>query len=147
MITLDDIKTTQNKLAAMIAKFEQQPVFPITLQPPQLNDGERYVGAIVSACGKIKKHIILLPGDAPDADWDTQMKWAASIGGELPDRVEGALLFATLKDEFKPDAYWTRERPADAGWAWYQNFNHGSQSNYGVDYKLRARAVRSIPIQ
>lgn len=146
MISLEDIKTTQDKLAAMIAAYEKQPAFPITIQQPRLNDGERYVGTIVSADGR-RYSLILLPGDSKDAAWEKQMEWAASIGGELPDRVEGALLFATMKDEFKPEAYWTRERPADAGWAWYQTFFNGLQHYDNVDGKLRARALRREPIE
>lgn len=147
MITLEDIKATQGRLAAMIAAFEKQPAFPITIQAPQLNDGERYVGTIVSVGGAHRYSLILLPGDAAGATWEEQVKWAESIGGELPDRVEGALLFSIMKDEFKPEAYWTRERPADAGWAWFQGFSNGIQGNTNVYNKLRARAVRREPIE
>lgn len=120
--------------------------YPITIQFPQLNPGEKFVGVIVSADGKYRHALILLPGEAEPNNWQAQMEWAASIGGELPDRVESALLFATLRDEFKPEWYWTNEQlAANSGFAWVQHFGNGSQ-----DYDLksnfdRARAVRREP--
>jgi hypothetical protein len=147
-ITLDDIKATQAKLATMIAAFERQSAFPVTIAPPDLEDGEVWLGAIVSADGRKREHVILLPGDSDPKRWKEQMAWAESLGGELPDRVEGALLFATLKDEFREEAYWTREQHAvDSDYAWCQNFGDGNQYSSGTDYKLRARAVRRVPIE
>ena len=67
---------------------------------PKLNNGETYVGAIINPDGT-GHHIILLDGDNDDADWNTQMEWAKSIGGDLPDRIEQSMLFAHLKDRFK----------------------------------------------
>lgn len=142
MITLEDMKFMRDKLAVMIAACEQPPVSLVTIPQPHLNAGERYVGTIVSADDSCCYSLILLPDAAEPADWETQMKWAESIGGELPDRVEGAFLFSTMKDEFRREVYWTRERPADAGWAWYQCFEFGGQDGLNVRSKLRARAVR-----
>ncbi|MBS1198123.1 MAG: hypothetical protein H6R18_1908 [Proteobacteria bacterium] len=55
-ITLEAIKTEQNKIAQMIATLEAQAklesAFPITIEMPTLNAGERYVGAIISADGR-----------------------------------------------------------------------------------------------
>jgi len=114
---------------------------------PELNEGEVYVGLIVSADGTKNHHIILLPSDI-EANWQKATKWAASIGGELPDRVESALLFATLKSEFKNDWYWTREQHASySDCAWMQYFGYGSQYDYHKGYGYRARAVRRLAIQ
>jgi len=121
--------------------------FPVALTMPVLADGERYVGTIVSADGAKHHHVILLPDAAKDLSWQAAMDWAASVGGELPDRVEGALLFATLKSEFVEDWYWTRETAAwHDGWAWYQYFYRGYQYRDPKDVQLRARAVRRLPI-
>lgn len=110
-------------------------------------DDERYIGTIISADGSRNHHLILLPGDADEANWETQMNWAKNIGGELPDRVESALLFATMKDEFKADWYWTREPHAsDASYAWYQLFGNGIQTYGRAASTRRARAVRRLPI-
>ena len=112
--------------------------------PPALADGEVYVGLIVA--GTRREHIILLPGET-EAKWADAMKWAESIGGELPDRVESALLFATLKDQFKPVWHWTREQHAShSGFAWVQSFSYGGQYHGRKDFPCRARAVRRSPI-
>jgi hypothetical protein len=119
---------------------------PVT--PPLLNDGEIYVGAIISADVSKNHHIILLPGESDDVEWEDAMEWAASIGGELPDRCESALLFATMKeDEFKPEWYWLREHHATiSSLAWCQIFSCGSQDVSNESNELRARAVRRVEI-
>ncbi len=92
--------------------------------PPDLNPGETYIGFIGQADGNYYD-VILLPGDNDDADWDAQMAWAAGQGGDLPDRVEQAMLFKHFKDQFQADWYWSSETHAeDAGYAWYQNFGY-----------------------
>lgn len=121
--------------------------YPITIQLPQLNPGEKFAGVIVSADGKYRHALILLPGEAEPANWQAQMDWAKSIGGDLPDRVESALLFATLHDEFKQEWYWTNEQhAADSDCACMQDFGNGSQDYNPKSYYYRARAVRRSPI-
>jgi len=116
------------------------------IKPPILNEGERYIGAIVSAEG-IVTQIILLPGTTK-ADWPAAKNWAASLGGDLPTRVEQALLFATAQEEFEPTYYWSNEQHASySDYAWYQNFDNGYQSTDDTYNKLRARAVRRLIIQ
>lgn len=150
-ITLEAIKAEQTRIAAMIAEFEKQPAalaFPISIQFPTLAEGEKFVGVIISADGSRKHAVILLPGEADPADWKKQLKWAESIGGELPGRVESALLFAAMKNEFKEEWYWTREQHAAySDYAWLQGFAYGSQYDYDTDGKFRARAVRRLAIQ
>jgi hypothetical protein len=102
---------------------------------PKLNHGEIYVGRIND------EHIILLPGDNDDADWQTQKEWAASIGGDLPTRLEQSLLWQNFRDQFQKDWHWSNEA-SEAGWAWCQDFYHGDQSCTRQHYQLRARAVR-----
>ena len=146
-ITLDAIKSEQSKIAAMIAAFEQQPSFPISVSFPPLNEGEKFVGVVISAAGSRRHYLILLPGAKNDVDWQRSMEWAQSIGGELPDRVESALLFATMKDEFEPEWYWTREQHASvSGFAWGQGFDYGGQISDGKSFQGRARAVRRLPL-
>ncbi|MDD3884529.1 MAG: hypothetical protein PHW66_06290 [Gallionella sp.] len=112
----------------------------------ELNEGEIYVGAIIGPDGN-GNHIILLPGDNDDADWKTQMEWAKSIGGDLPDRVELALLYKRHPEQFKKDAYWSNEEHASASdYAWYQYFFNGYQYCSSKDIMLRARAVRRLVI-
>ena len=151
MITLEAIKEQHNKVIEMIAAFEANAklsaAYPLTINFPQLNAGERYVGSIISANGEKREHIILLPGEIEAATWQDAMDFAAANGGELPDRVESALLFATMKDEFKPEWYWTREQSAnDDAYAWMQLFYYGNQVSYRKSSQYRARAVRRVSI-
>lgn len=114
---------------------------------PPLAEGETYIGAIGDASGSVH-HVILLPGDNDDSDWQAAMDWAKSIGGDLPDRVEQAMLFAGFRDQFKKDWYWsnTTVDGYDA-YAWCQHFSHGYQStNLKGSHYCRARAVRRLPI-
>ena len=117
------------------------------IELPALAEGETYVGAIVSACGTYSHHTILLPGDHDDSTWQAAMKWAADLGGDLPNRIEQALLFATLKDQFKQDWYWSNtQHGAYSACAWCQDFDYGRQLSSNTNYTLRARAVRRLPI-
>jgi hypothetical protein len=71
---------------------------------PQLNEGEIYAGAIINPDGT-GHHVILLEGDNDDADWQTQMDWAKSLGCDLPDRIEQAMLYKHYSAQFQPDWY------------------------------------------
>jgi hypothetical protein len=110
-----------------------------------LKEGEKYGGLLLNKNGEPDEHIILLPGDNDAADWNTQMDWAASIGGKLPTRRMQALLVANLPEEFKPDWYWSGEQ-RESGSAWCQGFDDGYQGWSLTDCKCRARAVRSVAI-
>jgi len=113
---------------------------------PPLAEGETYIGSIGDATGNVH-HIIMLPGDNDDADWDAQMEWAKSIGGDLPSRIEQAMLWASHRDQFKKDWYWSNElHHDDDASAWFQIFDYGSQGTYYRYDSLRARAVRRLPI-
>jgi hypothetical protein len=116
------------------------------IQIPPLAEGEIYVGSIGDAQGNLH-HVILLPGDNDDATWSAQMAWAESIGGDLPTRIELAMLWANRRDQFKKDLYWSNEtHHSESGWAWYQFFFNGYQDDYHLYHELRARAVRRLPI-
>ncbi|MCW3543083.1 DUF1566 domain-containing protein [Burkholderia cenocepacia] len=121
---------------------------PTAVSIPQLAEGEIYVGIVTNTAGE-RHHVVLLPGDNDDATWQAQMEWAKSIGGDLPTRVEMLFLLENHRDEFERDAYWTCQQDTDpgyAGWAWCQTFSYGSQSYDAQYYRLRARAVRRLPI-
>ena len=113
---------------------------------PELAEGETYVGCIGDALGNLY-HIILLPGDNNDATHEAQLEWAKSIGGDLPSRIEQAMLWANHRDQFKKDWYWSNEtHHSESGWVWSQCFYRGRQSScYRFD-EIRARAVRRVPI-
>ena len=113
---------------------------------PELSEGEIYIGAIGDADGNLY-HVILLPGDNNDATHKSQLEWAKSIGGDLPIRIEQAMLWANHRDQFKKDWYWSNEtHHAASGWAWFQLFRYGGRYSSYRSLELRARAVRRLPI-
>ena len=107
--------------------------------------GGIYAGIIRGVAGNADQHLVLLPGDADDVDWEAACAFAAIVGGELPTRAEQALLYANLKDQFQPRWYWSSEQAGPSG-AWSQNFDNGGQNYDGRSYEGRARAVRRLPI-
>jgi hypothetical protein len=112
----------------------------------QLKPGEKYLGAHCGPDGKLV-HTILLPGVARGKNWQAAMEWAVDQGGYLPNRIEGAMLFAYLKSEFENEVYWLGEQYADVSdYAWGQGFSYGSQYLWHKDDKLMARAVRRVSI-
>jgi hypothetical protein len=112
------------------------------IQIPPLADGETYLIGLVDANGDVE-HTVLLPGDKDDASQAEQFAWAKSLGGDLPNRIEQAVMFAKFRDRFQKDAYWSNET-CDWGssFAWCQNFNDGLQYSYRKSAALRAVAVR-----
>ena len=111
-----------------------------------LAEGEIYIGAIGDALGNLH-HVILLPGDNDDDTHEAQLEWAKSIGGDLPSRIEQALLFANHRDQFKKGWYWSKDiYHTESSWAWCQHFGRGHQYGNSRRSGLRARAVRRLPI-
>jgi hypothetical protein len=120
---------------------------PLTLTLPALAKGEHYAGILLDDKGALAHHLVLLAGDTK-LSWADAGAWAKKQGGELPTRREHSLLFANLKGKFERDWYWSSEQYADdAAWAWYQDFLNGNQDCSGKSDKLRARAVRRVPIR
>ena len=110
----------------------------------ELKEGEIYAGAIINPDGT-GHHIILLAGDNDDLTWRDAMDWAKELGGDLPNRVEQALIFATNKYQFKPKWYWSNTQHASySDNAWTQYFLNGYQDYYYEGDKFRARAVRRL---
>lgn len=127
-VTLEEVRSDLEAVTEKLAKLEAQQK-PRTLtvagRTLTLKAGEKYVGTI--ATPDFAYDLILLPGEF-QGNHAAAMKWAEKQGGELFDRVEGALLFATKKSEFKEEWYWTRETSAsNDACAWGQYFLSGSQ--------------------
>ena len=140
MITLQAIEAEHKRLGAMIEALKPQRIFPVIVQPPVLAEGETHICALISADGARCEHLILLPDDF-EGHWKASLDWAESIGGHLPDRVEGALLFAHAKDEFKPlETYWTRDLCMGIN-AWYLS-SDGYQGRKVISETAHARAIR-----
>lgn len=97
---------------------------------PMLNPGEEYAGFILGKNGERGHHLILLPGEIEDSNWEASQKWATSVGGDLPSRREQSQLFSNLKEHFKGAWYWSNEQySADTDYAWSQNFTNGFQND------------------
>jgi len=91
--------------------------------------------------------LVLLPGDE-ELPWDAARSWATKQGGTLPSRIDQLVLFQILKAQFQEAAYWSCAPSAgSASYAWFQYFLNGGQDFSLKDDKLRARAVRRLPIQ
>jgi hypothetical protein len=122
---------------------------PITLDIPAANEGERYIGTILRADGS-GHHIYRLPiVRGQNMTWNDAMAYAKDQAAELPDRVEGALMFASREEaEYEEAWYWTREQHAgNDDYAWCQNFGYGYQSYYHKSLSNRVVLVRRVSIQ
>lgn len=149
-VTIEAIEAQHAEIGKLIETFKTQSITEVVLPAAQigLKHGERYAGIILGKDGAPNHHLILLPGDAEDMDWEGAKKFAASAGGELPTRREQSLLFANLKEEFEDRWYWSSEQHAsDSDYAWCQNFHDGRQDCSHETDELRARAVRRLVIE
>ncbi|HDR9100021.1 TPA: DUF1566 domain-containing protein [Burkholderia vietnamiensis] len=150
--TLAAIEAAQSKLAddharinAMIDEFKKLPratEYRVDAVTIPLAAGERCAGPILDEDGALSHYLILLPGEAESVTWDQAREWAEQQGGELPSRREQSLFFTNLQGEFESAWYWSGEEAETSGWAWFQYFVNGGQSNNRQSYELRARAVR-----
>lgn len=148
-VTLDEIKATQTKLDKMIKQFEAQATTAYLFQEAEikLHYGEHYTGIILGKDGEPNHHLILLPGEAESITWEDAKAWASEVGGELPSRREQALLYANLKEQFKPNWYWSSEQHSNSVYACCQYFDDGNQDDTDTSSKLSARAVRRLVIE
>lgn len=144
-------KITVNTEDLFKAWLEQTLAAPAQMQAPSatfpviVNSGEVYIGTIATPGEYGSYQLFLLPGEAIDVNWEAAKKWAAEQGGELPNRVESALLFATAKEQFQDEWYWTREQHAAySSNAWYQDFLSGYQLLNYTSCEGSARAVRRL---
>lgn len=147
-IELGPIKIT---LPIVLAKEVAPTSFTVSaVKPPRIGSdwmGGIYAGIIGGKNGACDHHLILLLGDFEAPDWSRACEWAGQQDGSLPTRSEQALLFANLKGEFKPEAYWSCEQyEGNSASAWCQGFGYGYQLYYHKSAALRAVAVRRLPI-
>lgn len=125
--------------------FTDPEAFRVAL--PQLAEGEHYLGALGDELGNLH-HVILLPGDNDVANWETQMAWAKSIGGDLPSKTELAMLWGSGREQFQACLYWSNQPyEKDSGYAWFQGFTHGDLLPGHKGAEFRARAVRRVAAQ
>jgi hypothetical protein len=133
-------------------------VAPLKGVPPLGADwpgqGGFYAGVVRGADGKPDHHLILADPDKGNIKWDEAMKWAKGLKIDvhedyaLPERNEQAILYGNVPERFEKQAYWSAAPYAGTvSSAWYQHFDNGNQNNNHKANKLRARAVRRLPIQ
>ena len=66
---------------------------------------------------------------------------------DSPTQTEAELFRVGGSEAFEAEWYWTSTiYGSSSSYAWYQHFNYGNQGYNYVDGKLRARAVRRLPI-
>mgnify|MGYP003344814927 CR=1 FL=1 len=113
-----------------------------------LQSGETYAGLIFGKNGERDYHLFLRPEmpEKTNLSWKEAMKWAKSIGYELPTQREASLLAINCRESFDlDDGYWTSTQSANHdGYALMQNFGRAYQNYHDkLDYH-RARAIRRI---
>jgi len=120
---------------------------PLAFTIPELNAGEGYAGILLDKSGKPTAHLIEIAVRNQEGTHAEQTAWAHTVGGELPDLQEGALLYANRKHAHEQRYYWTRElRAGCADCAWLQYFGNGYQDFNHKGNRSRACAVRRVPI-
>jgi len=108
-------------------------------------NGGLYAG--LSIADNVPVALVLLPGDE-NLNWSDAQAWAEKQGGVLPSRFDHLVLLKNLKNQFKPEWYWSDEHFASYdGYAWIQSFLNGFQFYYRKSDNYRARAVRRLVIQ
>ena len=147
-LEIDGAKITVETSALFRAWFERhmgQPRTPYFVIPAA-RPGERYLGSIIEPNGRMR-HTFLLPGDENGLNWKAAMKLAESRDADLPDRIEQAMLFAYMPEEFQKEAYWSNTQHAGySDYAWYQGFYYGYQTDGRKSAELRVRLVRRVTI-
>lgn len=129
-------KTSESEIPVLLTKL---PIFV-----PQLDEGLRWIGIV--SLGHELHHVILLPGDFR-GNWNESVAWAKEQRGDLPTRLEQALIWANAPGAFEKAWYWSCEQYAsDPSYAWIQSFYYGVHIGTRKDDNGRARAVRRLPI-
>lgn len=149
-ITLESIKTEQERLAKMIYEFESiSRKRTITIPGVEiiLRSGESYAGIVLGKDGKPIHHLILDQEVVSGVSWMAAMDWAIQQKNlSLPSRKEQSLLFANLRNDLKTTFYWSCETECAPHTNWAQNFRNGDQIVFDESRELHAMAVRRIPI-
>lgn len=111
-------------------------------------EGGTFCGLLTDKLGQPYLLVLLAEKPGKQLPWAKAIKWAKEHDADLPNRVESAMLFAHLGDQFDKDWHWTNEQHAsDASCAWYCLFDYGLQYDLLKSYEGCARAVRRLPLQ
>jgi hypothetical protein len=119
----------------------------LLIQTPELAEGEIYLGGRISKIGEVEHSVVIAINDEK-LSLAGQREWAKSKGGVLMNRFEALVIYNEHRDIVTPNWYWTDDECEwDSACAWYQNFDHGGQTNFHKSAALRAVAVRRLSIQ
>lgn len=117
-------------------------------------EGGIYAGIARGQNGAADYHLVVGPEAEGELKWKPAMEFAKAIDVngradfDLPARHEQALLFGNVPELFRKDWYWSNTPHAEsARGAWCQDFGYGDQYYDAQNLKLRARAVRRVPLQ
>jgi hypothetical protein len=109
---------------------------------PPLAEGEIYLCGLADANGDVE-HTVIVAVNNERGSWQQQMNWAKTLGGDLTNRVEQALIRAKRPDLVEEAAYWSNTTVEwDSAYAWCQDFSYGFQGGSHKSAALRAVAVR-----
>jgi len=120
---------------------------------PWPGQGGIYAGVTRGVDGGSDCHLILAI-EVPEKRlaWKAGNAWAAKLKVDehadfhMPTRDESALLYANVRDNFDPSAwYWTGTQYSDDS-AFDQGFDYGYQDYGGKKYEGRVRAVRRFAV-
>jgi hypothetical protein len=140
------ISESKSKKRSLFQAFEIQnlPTGEVMqrIQIPPLAEGEIYLCGLVDANGDVE-HTVIVSVNNERASWQQQMDWAKSIGADLTNRVEQAVIRARRTDLVEEAAYWSNTTVEwDSACAWCQYFYYGNQYRSHKSAALRAVAVR-----
>jgi hypothetical protein len=157
--TQRSVETVANEVRTYITELRQLHSLSTAIGLPKIGEewsdqGGIFAGALLGRDGAPNEFLLVGPEREDSCDWDRAVDWAKTltVGNfsdfELPDRSQQRALFDRVKSLFRPTSYWSREQHASlSDYAWGQDFGDGCQGHWDEDNELRARAVRSIPIQ
>jgi hypothetical protein len=107
--------------------------------------GGKYAGVTTGKDG-VPYALISLPPSAPRRmNWNDAMAFAEESGASLPNRVEAAMLFANIPDDFDQHWIWLGEQSSPIS-AWIQYFDDGDQYANGKGGEGVVRLVLRLPI-
>ena len=108
-----------------------------------------YAGIARGEDGEPDAHLVMLNA-TPDQrlEHGQAVEWASGLGdgAHLPSKIEGALLYTSLREELLEERWiWLRPQYS-ASSAWYQYFDDGTQDDSDLEAEGGVRAVRRFPL-
>ena len=111
----------------------------------------KYGGITRGENGKPDAHLILWNAKPKnDLNYKDGANWAKDIHPEtnshIASKVESALLYANLRDEFDHDQWYFTSTQSSTGYVYGQDFTFGSQGGSSLSSERRVRAVSRLPL-